>query len=60
MKYKSLFILVNFGYTLKTEYKNSGDFYFLFFHFLAIEILQNHLIFEFLIFNFVFLVKFRQ
>jgi hypothetical protein len=46
MKYKSLIILVNFGYTLKTKYKKSGDFYFLF-HFLAIENLQNHLIFDF-------------
>ncbi len=56
MKYKSLIILLYFGYTLKTKYKYLADFTTFFpLTSQVIEKLQNHLIF-----NFSFLVKFRQ
>jgi len=56
VKYKSLIILLYFGYTLKTKYKNLAIFTtFLFLSLQVIEKPQNHLIFKIL-----FLVNFHQ
>jgi len=62
MKYKPLIILLYFGYTLETTYRNLKLKFFWapLPSLLAIEKLQNHLIFEFSISNIGFLGKFRQ
>jgi len=62
MKYKPLIILLYFGYTLETTYRNLklNFFWAPLPSLLAIEKLQNHLIFEFSISNIGFLEKFRQ
>jgi hypothetical protein len=48
MKYRSFMSLLQFRYTLKIKYRN------LFLSFLAIENLQKDCIYQFLIFNFLF------
>jgi len=50
MKYKkSLIIFLYFGYTLKTKYDNTGDFYYFFASLLAIENIPKTLHFLFFI-----------
>jgi hypothetical protein len=61
MKYKPLIILLYFGYRLETMYRNLKLIFFAPTpSFLAIEKLQNHLIFEFSISYIAFLEEFRQ
>jgi hypothetical protein len=57
MKY-NFFTLFNYGYTLKTRYRILAFIIIIHPSILAIEKIQNHFIFEFLFFSFLFLTNF--